>query len=162
MCVVAATFLPEISSEIWHWRHGDRVTFDGWSFLVPREWDAISMKDGVSISRMTRIFEREVEPIISIGRFRWPADRPFEDEKLKGMMLAEYSSSGYKFRHYEKVSLGAENISCLHFVGTHGADSEFMTCTMPIERLWFNFDGYSHDLPTAYTILQGIRPAPQR
>lgn len=159
--VVAASFIPQIIATVWHWRHGDSVTFRGWEVPVPRGWWPLKNPyDTVLLQKAWPPIEREPQSNIIVEVFGATGGFVFNSEKWKRARTQTMAK-----RHYNLVAERAARIDdheayCLEFAASGDVKEVWVVCDFPTAGLRFEFHGPRAPVSEFYQVVERVRRSP--
>jgi hypothetical protein len=158
--VISLSFLPQIVASVWHWRHGDQMSFQEWTFPVPHGWDAHAFENGLAIDRVRRPFDRDIASFISIGRLRLNPHQLLDPEKWKRQLVDDESKEGYRFQSEEILIAGTDTAYCYHFDRADDPRKILFTCRLSPSRIFIDFEGSPRHLLEVYQVIRGASVGP--
>jgi hypothetical protein len=161
MPAVFLLYVP-LRGNLWHWIHGDRVTYRQWTIRIPEGFYVEQGNKGLFLWKFTFGYPLLRGPYAMVGFSELPHvfDSAADYNKFAAGSELAAANEGYKPIGATDVQAGKNQAHCLEFTLPNNQSRHFMQCAVEHTTLLIGYRGHAMYIPAVQSVLASLSQAP--
>jgi hypothetical protein len=151
-----------LRGNLWHWIHGDFVTYRQWTIRIPEGFYVRQGNKGPFLWKLTFGYPIWRGPYAMVGFSELPHvfDSAVDYNKFADGSDLTAATEGYKPIGATDVQAGKNQAHCLEYTLPNDQSRHFMQCAVEHTTLLIGYRGHPMYIPTVLSVLASLSQAP--